>query len=88
MELFNTGKAGSPQIAATLSKVKRTGPKHANESDRNQVDGHNEVQALRHKQYKNAELAEFEEVLKEGSNVAPAADSNAPAAPAKTKKKA
>jgi hypothetical protein len=34
------------------------------------------------------ELAEFEEVLKEGSNVAPAADSNAPAAPAKTKKKA
>ncbi len=34
------------------------------------------------------ELAEFEEVLKEGSNTAPQADSNAPAAPAKAKKKA
>ncbi|HEX5287105.1 MAG TPA: hypothetical protein VFW43_09350 [Polaromonas sp.] len=37
------------------------------------------------------ELAEFEEVLKEGSDVAVEADSNAPAAPvvpAKTKKKA
>ena len=33
------------------------------------------------------ELAEFEEVLKEGSNTALEADSNAPAAPAKTKKK-
>lgn len=42
VELFNTGKASSPQIAATLSKVKRTGTKHANESDRDQVDGHNE----------------------------------------------
>ena len=34
------------------------------------------------------ELAEFEEALKEGSGVAPEADSNAPAAPAKAKKKA
>ena len=33
------------------------------------------------------ELAEFEEVLKGGSNVTPEADSNAPAAPAKAKKK-
>lgn len=33
------------------------------------------------------ELAEFEEVLKEGSAVAPEADSNVPAAPAKVKKK-
>lgn len=34
------------------------------------------------------ELAEFEEVLKEGPDVAPEADSNAPAAPAKAQKKA
>lgn len=34
------------------------------------------------------ELAEFEEVLKEGSNTAPQADSKGQAAPAKTKKKA
>lgn len=33
------------------------------------------------------ELAEFEEVLKEGSNTAPQADSNATAAPAKPKAK-
>ncbi|MEO7161266.1 MAG: hypothetical protein ABIX00_12345 [Polaromonas sp.] len=33
------------------------------------------------------ELAEFEEVLKEGSDLAPEADSNTPAAPAKAKKK-
>lgn len=33
------------------------------------------------------ELAEFEDVLKEGSDLAPEADSTAPAAPAKTKKK-
>ncbi len=33
------------------------------------------------------ELAEFEEVLKGGSAVAPEADSNAPAAPAKARKK-
>ena len=34
------------------------------------------------------ELAEFEEVLKEQSNTAPPADSKAPTAPAKAKKKA
>lgn len=33
------------------------------------------------------ELAEFEEVLKEGSDLAPEADNTAPAAPAKAKKK-
>ncbi len=33
------------------------------------------------------ELAEFEEVLKDGLDVAPEADSNAPAPPAKAKKK-
>lgn len=34
------------------------------------------------------ELAEFEQVLKEGSDLAPDADSHAPAAPVKAKKKA
>ncbi|NDP39442.1 MAG: hypothetical protein GZ093_11940 [Rhodoferax sp.] len=96
LETFDDFDNGLSDLIDLWSSTSKTATKTAKESALAHFKEDLEAAALRwidnrarSKKYAaiGKELAEFEEVLKAGSNIILEADSNAPAAPAKAKKK-